>query len=126
MTLPLNYGLSVTLNPVCNPVAAVARTHTEVVSGARSPAVDPTATLFLLMIIHAVLQAFWVSWVPSQDTADVRSWRMWKLGQPVSFAWMPVIPSLSCVFCDKFQMCMRLPGTIMLCKALFPICCTGN
>jgi len=25
-----------------------------------------------------------VSWLPSETTADVESWRMWKLGQPIS------------------------------------------
>lgn len=25
-----------------------------------------------------------MSWLPSEETADVHSWRMWKLGQPVS------------------------------------------
>ena len=37
----------------------------------------------------------WVSWVPSEDTADVQSWRMWKLGQPISP--LEVIASTLCM-----------------------------
>lgn len=30
------------------------------------------------------LQALWVDWQPEPATADVASWRMWKLGSPIS------------------------------------------
>lgn len=30
------------------------------------------------------LQALWVDWQPEAATADVASWRMWKLGSPIS------------------------------------------
>ena len=51
----------------------------------RDPKCSSTMTrMRVITPINPAAQAFWVSWVPSEETADIQSWRMWKLGQPVS------------------------------------------